>query len=102
MKGAHNLLVKRIVLSLFVLAVMVIGNSARADLKQIKAYKEAFPESKPKCIDCHTTEKPKKDDGEHDPNDYGKAIVAASTEAGNEEPTAETYQKVGQIENFGK
>lgn len=73
--------------------------SACADIKQIKAYKEAFPDTKPKCIDCHVDKMPKKDDGAHDNNDYGKAVVKA---AGKDKPTADTYKTVGKIEDFKK
>lgn len=72
---------------------------AKADLKQIKAYKEAFADAKPKCIECHLDEKPKKEDGQHEANDYGKAVVKA---AGAEKPTADTYKTVGKIEDFKK
>ena len=77
---------------------------ARADVKQIKAYKEAFPDTKTKCIDCHKDEKPKKEDGQHDPNGYGKAVLKEAQEAKAEEnkPTADTYKKVGSIEDFAK
>jgi len=67
---------------------------AQADIKQVIAYKAAFPDSKPKCISCHKDEHPKKDDGQHDLNDYGKAVTK---EAGTEKPTADTYKKVGAI-----
>lgn len=70
---------------------------AQASLKQIKLYKEAFPDAKPKCIECHVDEKPKKDDGQHEANDYGKAIMST-----DKEPTADTYKKVGKIEDFKK
>ena len=70
---------------------------AHANLKEIKKYKEAFPDAKPKCIECHMDEKPKKDDGQHDPNDYGKAVLNVAKET-----TVETYQKVGKIEDFKK
>lgn len=73
---------------------------AHADITQIKAYKEVFPEAKPKCIECHVDAMPKKADGQHDPNDYGKAVVAAAEK--DAKPTAETYKKVGAIENFKK
>ncbi len=72
---------------------------AQADLKEIKAYKEAFSDAKPKCINCHVDEKPKKDEGQHDPNDYGKAVIKA---AGSDKPTADTYKTVGKIEDFKK
>ena len=64
-----------------------------ADMAQIKAYKETYPDAKPKCIDCHVDKMPKKD-GAHDPNDYGKAVVKA---AGTATPSAYTYKKVGPI-----
>ncbi len=70
---------------------------AHANLKETKKYKEAFPETKPKCINCHMDEKPKKDDGQHDPNDYGKAVIKAASE-----PTVDTYKQVGKIEDFKK
>jgi len=47
---------------------------AHAGLKQIKAYKEAYPEEKPKCAACHVDERPKKADGEYELNDYGKKV----------------------------
>lgn len=74
---------------------------ARANLKEIKNYKEAFPDVKLKCIDCHVDEKPKKDEGRHDNNDYGKAVLDAVATPG-EKPTAETFKKVGSIEDFAK
>jgi len=67
---------------------------AHADMAQIKAYKEAYPDSHPKCIDCHTDKMPKKDDGAHENNDYGKAVVKA---AGAQTPTADAYKTVGPI-----
>ncbi len=70
---------------------------AHANLKETKKYKEAFPDAKPKCINCHMDEKPKKDDGQHDPNDYGKAVIKAASE-----PTVDTYKQVGKIEDFKK
>ena len=73
--------------------------TARADMQQIKNYKEAFADAKPKCINCHVDEHPKKDDGAHEPNDYGKAVIKA---AGTDKPTADTYQKVGKVEDFKK
>ncbi len=72
---------------------------AQANLTQLKAYKDAYPDTKPKCIDCHVDKIPKKVDGQHDPSDYGKAVIKA---AGTEKPTADTYKKVGKIEDFKK
>jgi len=70
---------------------------AQADLAQIKAYKETYPDAKPKCINCHVSEHPKKDDGQHDPNDYGKSVIKAAKAAGLDKPTADTYKTVGPI-----
>ena len=107
---------KLMVLFLIVtVGVVFLSATAQADIKQIKAYKEAFPEAKLKCIDCHVTALPKKEDGQHENNDYGKAVLveaqkeAAKVEAAKEEaaeeevkPTADTYKTVGKIEEFKK
>ena len=69
---------------------------AHADMAQIKAYKAAYPDATPKCIDCHVDKMPKKD-GAHDPNAYGKAILAAAKAAKLDTPTADTYKTVGTI-----
>ena len=71
---------------------------AHADMAQIKAYKETYPDAKPKCIDCHVDKMPKKD-GAHELNDYGKAVAKA---AGTNTPTADHYKSVGTIEDFAK
>jgi len=68
--------------------------SAQANMAQIKAYKDAYPDTKPKCIDCHVDKMPKKDDGAHELNDYGKSVAKA---AGAVKPTADAYKKVGPI-----
>ena len=71
---------KNVNLKFLVLAgasMFVFSNAAQANLNMIKAYKEAFPDAHPKCINCHVDEKPKKEDGQHENNDYGKAAKAA-------------------------
>ena len=90
--GQRSNILMAVIAGLFLLAGII---PAQADLKEIKKYKEAFPESKPKCIECHAQEKPKKDDGQHEANDYGKAVLAKSKET-----TADTYKAVGKIEDF--
>lgn len=77
---------------------------ARADMAEMKKYKEAFPEAKIKCIDCHTAAIPGKDEGRHEWNDYGKAVIAEAkkVDVKDGEPTAETYKKAGKIEDFKK
>jgi len=72
---------------------------AQAGLPQIKAYKEIYPEAKPKCIDCHVDKMPKKVDGQHELNQYGKAVVKA---AGVQKPSSSTYKTIGKIEDFKK
>ena len=75
---------------LFVFVSFPLLPNAWANVKQIKAYKEAFPEEKPKCIHCHVSEKPKKEAGEHELNDYGKKVKQL-----REEPDTETYKAAG-------
>ena len=58
-------------------AFVMLNSPAQANFNMIKAYKEAYPDAHPKCINCHVDEKPKKDDGQHEWNDYGKAAKEA-------------------------
>ena len=57
--------------------ILIFSNAAEASINMIKAYKEAFPDAHPKCINCHVDEKPKKEDGQHENNEYGKAVKVA-------------------------
>jgi hypothetical protein len=78
---------------------------AQAGMKDMKIYKEAYPDAKIKCIDCHVDAMPKKDDGKHEMNDYGKAVMAESQKAGAKpdvSPTVDMYKAVGKIEDFKK
>ena len=77
-----------LILSFIFALVLVLP--ASANVKMIKAYKEAYPDEKPKCQHCHVDEKPKKEDGKHDMNAYGKKVMEIA-----KEPTAETYRKAG-------
>ena len=70
--------------------------AASANLKEMKAYKEAFPDAKLKCITCHAVEKPSKD-GPHGLNDYGQAVLNIHAN-----PTAETFKQAGKAEDFKK
>lgn len=83
---------------------MAFSVPARANVEEMKKYKEAFPGASVKCIDCHVDKIPKKDDGAHEWNAYGKAVLAqAGKEAVKEvEPTTDTYTHVGKIEDFKK
>ena len=71
-------------------SILLFPSLAHAGLKQIKAYKEAYPEEKPKCAACHVDERPKKADGEYELNDYGKKVQ--SIKAG---PDADAYKQTG-------
>jgi len=76
----------------FSLISLSCASQAHADMKDMKAYKEAFPDSKVKCITCHTVAIPQK--GFKDLNAYGEAAMAAASS------TAETYRKLGKAEDF--
>ena len=54
-----------------VLAGFVFSSTVQADTIVYKAYKQAFPDSHPKCISCHVDAMPKKADGQHEWNAYG-------------------------------
>ncbi len=85
---------KSLIILTFGLGLILSGAVAKADMAQIKAYKDAYPGARPKCISCHVDKMPKKENGQHDLNSYGKAIIKA---AGTTIPTADTYKKVGPI-----
>jgi hypothetical protein len=92
-KGGY-MKISNVLISVFVgVFVFLLATLSWADLAQIKVYKEAFPGSKPKCIDCHVMALPKKD-GEHTLNDYGSKVKALA-----ETITVEEYKKAGSIED---
>lgn len=78
------------VLSFIFVFALTCVSPAFANVKMIKAYKEAYPDEKPKCQHCHVSEKPKKDEGQHEMNEYGKKVLEIA-----KEPTAETYKAAG-------
>ena len=94
--------VRKIVCLGALMGFMAWGTCAQANLKVIKAYKEAYPDAKPKCIMCHVAALPKKADGEHEHNAYGKALVQAAKDAKEELPSSDTIKKVGPVEDFQK
>ena len=72
---------------------------AFANLEQVKNYKAAFPdEGKPKCAACHVAKLPKKEEGKHDWNEYGKKILEAKKELNKEKVDEEVLKKVGKNE----
>lgn len=108
--GVNNMKVSGLMAGVAMVS-MIFAGAAQADMKEMKKYKEAIPGATVKCIDCHTDAMPKKDDGKHELNEYGKAVMteakveaeaAKAAEAAEVEPTVETYKKVGAIADFKK
>jgi len=81
---------------LILVGFLIWAIPAHADIAQIKAYKEIYPNAKPKCMNCHVDKMPKKEDGAHENNDYGKSAVKAAKAAGLDKPTADTYKAIGE------
>ncbi len=79
----------------FTLVFLACIAQGYASIKEMKAYKEAFPDAKVKCATCHSVAVPKT--GAAGLNDYGQAAFAA-----NPRPTAETFKQLGQAEDFKK
>jgi cobalamin synthase len=77
------------------LVFLSCATQAYANMKEIKAYKEAFPGATVKCAACHSVAMPKKEAAGL--NSYGQAVIAA-----NPKPTAETFKQLGEAENFKK
>lgn len=77
-------------------AVVAVSLPAHANTDIVKAYKAAFEGSKPKCSFCHVLALPKKDEGQHDLNEYGQKVK----DAGGEEITSEVLKSVGTREDF--
>jgi len=83
---------KTAILTRFVFALIFLwASQASADMKEIKAYKEAYPDAKVKCAICHSVAMPKT--GAAGLNKYGQKAVAA-----NPHPTADTFKQVGKAE----
>jgi hypothetical protein len=77
------------------LVFLSCATQAYANMKEIKAYKEAFPGATVKCVACHSIAMPKKDAAEL--NSYGQAVIVA-----NPKPTSETFKQLGKAEDFKK
>ena len=83
----------------FPFGALFVSGVAFANLEQVKTYKAVFPdEEKPKCVVCHVDKLPKKEDGKHDWNDYGKKILDAKKELKKEKVDEEVLEKVGKNE----
>ena len=91
--------IKTIKTLLIALVFLFSSGLALANLEQVKNYKAAFPdEEKPKCMTCHVDKIPKKEEGKHDWNDYGKKILEAKKELKKEKVDEEVLKKVGKNE----
>ena len=89
-----------IFIQVLVLAGLVLSTQAWADMVVYSAYKQAFPDSHPKCSSCHVDALPQKADGKHEWNAYGLAIKKASKDAGIAEiPTKDDKDKFVTILN---
>ena len=55
-------ILKRVFIAAFFFTFVCCQN-ASANLGQVKIYKAAFPEEKPKCTNCHVDKIPKKEEG---------------------------------------
>ena len=72
---------------------------ASANLEVAKLYKSALGmDEKPKCISCHVDKLPKKEDGKHENNEYGKKLMAAKTELKKETIDEEVLKSAGKNE----
>jgi hypothetical protein len=85
------------------LGLVFLIATAQASMKEMKLYKEVYPDAIVKCIDCHVDTMPGKDDGNHKLNNYGKAAVVEAKKTGaNGILTADMYKKLGRVEDFKK
>ena len=81
-----------------ILALILSFSSASfANVKQLKTYREVYPDYKPKCNYCHIEEKPSKDEGKHELNAYGQELQKLMN---GEDLTKEMVESVGNHEDF--
>ncbi|MBI2094725.1 MAG: hypothetical protein HYT89_00975 [Candidatus Omnitrophica bacterium] len=79
-------------------ASLFFAVNGMANIGIVKAYKETFPGEKPKCTHCHVDKSPKKEEGRHEFNEYGKKVFAAKNELKKEKVDGEVLSKVGKGE----
>lgn len=83
---------KKAILSLLSFVLVLWTSSAWATIDQAKVYKKAYGLDKsPKCVGCHVSEKPKKDEN-NELNEYGLKVKALMAE-----PDEEAYKTAGPI-----
>jgi len=98
------MIVKNLMFLLVMLLAVVISKTAQADSTVLKAYKAAFPDAHPKCMDCHLPSVP----WEHPWNDYGKAVKKAINAIGiGDVPSgkdigkiSDVFKQIGKVEDF--
>ena len=82
-------------LTVFLFTLAVPGAWANTD--NLKTYRKVYPDLKPSCLYCHLDKVPKKEDGKHEPNAYGKWLKEL---AGEGEITEEVITKAGRHDEF--
>jgi len=98
------MIVKSLVVSLTISLGFALSSTANADPTVIKAYKTTFPNSNPKCMDCHLPSFP----WEHPWNPYGKVVKKAINTVGVQDvpkendihKIADVFKQIGKIEDF--
>ena len=77
---------------------VMLPQAVMANVAVVKVYKAAFDGDKPKCSTCHVDKNPKKEDGKHDLNDYGKKVLAAKNDLKKETVDEDVLKKAGKGE----
>ncbi len=98
MKTVHRWFNKAVAFGI-VLGFVCWVSPAHATIGIEKAYKKVFEGAKVQCMDCHTDKLPKKEEGQHENNAYGKELLK---EAAKDKVTEDVIKKVGSIEDFAK
>ena len=98
------MIVKNLMVSLVILLGVILSNHAQADSTVIKAYKVAFPDAHPNCMNCHLASVP----WEHPWNAYGQTVKKAINAAGvgdvpkanDISKIADVLKQIGRVEDF--
>jgi glutamyl-tRNA reductase len=91
-------LMKKTIMAAMVMGAMTLSiGTSHANVKQLKTYREVYPDYKPGCVYCHLDEKPKKEDGQHELNAYGMKLKELMN---GQELTADMVNSVGKHEDF--
>jgi hypothetical protein len=87
MDPRKNTLVRTLI---FLTASITAASASHANPDQAKLYKQVFGGDKPKCLACHVDKLPKKAEGKHDLNEYGKKAAALKSP-----PDEAAYRQAG-------